>query len=74
MSTGKVTILGLNGHIGQATAKAFVAAGWEVTGMGRTDKHHTPGVRFVLGDSDLVEDMRRAIGESDVVMNALNMR
>lgn len=74
MSTGKVTILGLNGHIGQATAKAFVAAGWEVTGMGRTDKHHTPGVRFVRGDSDSVEDMRRAIGESDVVMNALNMR
>jgi nucleoside-diphosphate-sugar epimerase len=74
MSAGKVTILGINGHIGQATAKAFVAAGWEVTGMGRTDKHHTPGVRFVRGDSDSVEDMRRAIGESDVVMNALNMR
>lgn len=52
MSTGKVTILGINGHIGQATAKAFVAAGWEVTGMGRTDKHHTPGVRFVRGDFD----------------------
>jgi nucleoside-diphosphate-sugar epimerase len=74
MSTGKVTILGINGHIGQATAKAFVAAGWEVTGMGRIDKHHTPGVRFVRGDSDSIEDMRRAIGESDVVMNALNMR
>ena len=74
MSKGKVTVLGINGHIGQAVAKAFVAAGWDVTGMGRSDKHHTPGVRFVQGDSDSVDQMRAAIGDSDVVMNALNMR
>ena len=74
MSTGKVTVLGINGHIGQAVAKAFVDAGWDVTGMGRSDKHHTPGVRFVTGDSDSVEQMRAAIGDSDVVVNALNMR
>lgn len=74
MRKGQVTILGINGHIGQAAATAFVAAGWEVTGMGRSDKHRTPGVRFVRGDSDSVADMRRAIGGSDVVMNALNMR
>ena len=74
MSKGKVTVLGINGHIGRAVAKAFVAAGWEVTGMGRSDKHHAPGVRFVQGDSDSVAEMRVAIGDSDVVMNALNMR
>jgi nucleoside-diphosphate-sugar epimerase len=74
MSKGKVTVLGINGHIGQAVAKAFVAAGWDVTGMGRSDKHHVAGVRFVAGDSDSVEQMRGAIGDSDVVMNALNMR
>src|SRR3569833_3579760 len=74
MSKGKVTVLGINGHIGRAVAKAFVAAGWEVTGMGRSDKHHAPGVRFVQGDSDAVAEMRVAIGDSDVVMNALNMR
>lgn len=74
MSKGKVTVLGINGHIGQAVAKAFVDAGWDVTGMGRSDKHHTAGVRFVQGDSDSVADMRAAIGDSDVVMNALNMR
>ena len=74
MSKGKVTVLGINGHIGHAVARAFVAAGWDVTGMGRSDKHHTPGVRFVQGDSDSVAQMRAAIGESDVVVNALNMR
>lgn len=74
MGKGKVTVLGINGHIGQVVAGAFVAAGWDVTGMARTDKHHVPGVRFVAGDSDSIEDMRRAIGDADVVMNALNMR
>lgn len=74
MSKGQVTVLGINGHIGQAVARAFVAAGWEVAGMGRSDKHHAPGVRFVQGNSDSVEDMRRAIGNADVVVNALNMR
>jgi nucleoside-diphosphate-sugar epimerase len=74
MSKPKVTVLGINGHIGQAVAKAFVAAGWEVTGMGRSDKYRTPGVRFVHGNSDSVDDMRRAIGDAEVVVNALNMR
>jgi nucleoside-diphosphate-sugar epimerase len=73
MRTGKVTVLGVNGHIGQAVAKAFVAQGWEVTGMARSDKHRTPGVRFARGDSDSVEDMRQAIGDAEVVVNALNL-
>ncbi|HWA19257.1 MAG TPA: NAD-dependent epimerase/dehydratase family protein [Devosia sp.] len=73
MSKGKVAILGINGHVGQAAAKGFVAAGWQVTGMGRTDKHRLPGVRFQRGDSDSVADMQAAIGDSDVVVNALNL-
>lgn len=73
MSKGKVAVLGVNGHIGKAVATAFAAAGWDVTGMARTDKHALPGVRFVAGDSDSVADMRRAIGEADVVVNALNL-
>jgi len=74
MSKGKVVVLGVNGHIGQAVARAFVAKGWDVTGMARTDKHRTPGVRFVQGDSDSVAQMRAAIGDAEVVVNALNMR
>lgn len=73
MSKSKVVILGINGHIGRAAAEAFVAAGWDVAGMARTDKAGVPGVRFVRGDSDSVEDMRRAIGDAEVVVNALNL-
>ena len=74
MSKGKVVVLGLNGHIGQAVAVAFRDAGWDVAGMARSDRHRTPGIRYVQGDSDSVEDMRRAIGDAQIVVNALNMR
>lgn len=71
--TGKVTILGINGHIGSHAARAFVAAGWDVTGFGRSNRARIDGVRFIAGDADSVEDMRRAIGDADVVLNALNL-
>lgn len=73
MSKQKVVVLGVNGHIGKGVAQAFVANGWDVTGMARTDRHRLAGVRFVTGDSDSVEDMRRAIGDAPVVVNALNL-
>lgn len=64
---------GVNGHIGKAVAQAFVVAGWDVAGMARTDRHRLAGVRFVQGDANSVDDMRRAIGEAPVVVNALNL-
>ena len=73
MTKGKVTVLGINGHIGRFTAQAFAAAGWDVTGMGRTDKYKLNGIRFMAGDAESVEDMRRAIGDTEVVVNALNL-
>jgi nucleoside-diphosphate-sugar epimerase len=73
MALGKVTILGINGHLGHHLGHAFVAGGWEVVGFGRTDRHHIAGVRFVAGDADNVEDLRRAIGDSDIVVNTLNL-
>lgn len=69
----KVTILGINGRIGQEVAKAFVAAGWDVSGMGRTDKAHLTGVRFVQGDAASPDDVRRVTESADVVVNALNL-
>ena len=68
----KVTVLGINGRIGNHTAKSFAAAGWEVTGFGRSNRHPIEGVRFAAGNSDSVADMRAAIGDSSVVVNALN--
>ncbi len=73
MSKGKVIVLGVNGHVGRVVAEAFLAAGWEVSGMARQDRANIPGVRFVQGDSDSVEAMRAAIGDIDVVVNALNL-
>jgi nucleoside-diphosphate-sugar epimerase len=72
-SKGKIVVLGVNGHIGHAVAEAFVKAGWDVTGMARSDKGKIPGVRYVAGNSDSVDDMRRAIGDAEIVVNALNM-
>ncbi len=73
MNKGNVVVLGVNGHIGRAVAEAFVAAGWDVTGMARTEKHPIAGVRFVAGDSDSVADMAAAIGDAEIVVNALNL-
>jgi nucleoside-diphosphate-sugar epimerase len=70
---GKVTVLGINGHVGQYVARAFAEAGWDVSGMGRSNKHPMSGVTFVKGDADNVADMRAAIGDAEVVVNALNL-
>ncbi|MDB5561346.1 MAG: hypothetical protein JWN11_764 [Hyphomicrobiales bacterium] len=70
---GKVTVLGINGHFGNFAAQAFAAAGWEVSGFGRTNRHPVPGVKFLAGDADNVEDIRKAVADADVVVNALNL-
>ena len=68
-----ITILGITGHIGREAAKAFVAAGWQVTGMGRENRDPVAGVTFVGGDANNVEDIRAAVGQSKMVLNALNL-
>lgn len=73
MARGKVTVLGINGHIGHHVAGALVEAGWEVVGFGRANRRPVPGVRFVRGDADSVADMRAAIGDGEVVVDALNL-
>lgn len=73
MARGKVTVLGINGHVGNPVAAAFAAAGWEVVGFGRSNRRPIAGVRFVEGDARNVEDMRAAIAGSDVVVNALHL-
>ena len=69
----KVTILGINGHIGHHAAEAFAAAGWDVTGFGRSNKHPIAGVAFVKGDARASRTCGAAIGDTDVVVNALNL-
>lgn len=67
-----VTVLGFNGRVGQAVARAFVAAGWNVLGMGRHNSAGLTGVTFIHGDASKPEDVRLATKDADVVVNALN--
>lgn len=69
----KVTVLGINGHIGHAAAQAFVEAGWDVVGFGRSNKNPIAGVTFVKGDADNIADMEAAIGDAEVVLHALHL-
>lgn len=73
MTSGTITILGINGAIGRATAKAFLKRGWHVVGFGRSNKHPLPGVEFFKGDADNVADMAAAISNADIVFNGLNL-
>jgi len=68
-----ITILGINGRIGQDAARAFVAADWQVTGFGREDRVHIPGVRFIAGNGENAEDVARATAPSEVVLDAINL-
>jgi nucleoside-diphosphate-sugar epimerase len=74
MTKGKVTVLGSNGHIGNAAMIAFRDAGWSVTGLGRTNRKPVNGTLFVAGDADDVEVVRAAIADADVVVHALHLR
>ena len=72
-SNRKVIVLGINGHIGNAVARAFLAAGYEVDGFGRSNRQPIAGVNFIKGDAGDVEAMRTAIGDTELVFNALNL-
>jgi nucleoside-diphosphate-sugar epimerase len=70
---GTVTILGINGRIGQFAAKAFIDEGWRVTGFGRENRAPFDGFEFRQGDGFKLEDVARAVEGADVVVHALNL-
>ena len=73
MSKGKVTVLGINGHIGHHAAQAFQQAGFSVTGFGRSNRHPVDGVTFIQGDAGSLEDIKAAVADAGIVVNALNL-
>ena len=73
MSKGIVTVLGINGHIGHHAARAFQAAGFTVTGFGRSNRNPIAGVGFHQGDAASLDDLKAAITGADIVVNALNL-
>ena len=73
MSKGRVTVLGSNGHIGNAAMIAFRDAGWQVTGFGRSNRRPVAGTQFIEGDANDVDQVTRAIADADVVVHALHL-
>ena len=75
MSKQKVIVIGINGHVGHHIAKAFVEAGWDVTGFGRSNRQPIAGVRFVKGDAESVvfvrEHAERYVTTIDAVVRFL---
>lgn len=76
MSTAKgtIVILGAAGRIGDAAARAFVEAGWNVRGVGRNARlgEMAPGVDPVRADAADGDALTRACDGADVILNALN--
>jgi nucleoside-diphosphate-sugar epimerase len=69
-----IVILGAAGRIGDAAAKAFLAAGWRVKGVARNAKAATlrQGVEVVQADAYDRPSLIRAVQGADVILNALN--
>lgn len=69
-----VVILGAAGRIGDAAAKAFLAAGWRVKGVARNAKAATlrKGVEVIEADAYDRRSLIRAVDGADVILNALN--
>lgn len=73
MTTQTVLILGANGRIGAAAARAFAQAGWRVRGMARRPLENLAGVQWIEGDAGNVHSVRAAAKDADVVVNGLNL-
>ncbi len=69
-----IVILGAAGRIGDAAAKAFLAAGWRVRGLARNAKAATlrAGVEVIEADAYDRKSLIRAVEGADVILNALN--
>lgn len=74
MTKTKVTILGSNGHLGNAAMIAFRDAGWSVTGLGRSNRRPVAGTRFIAGNADEIDTVRAAIADADIVVHGLHLR
>ena len=73
MSKGRITVLGSNGHMGNAAMIAFRDAGWQVKGLGRANRRPVPNTEFVAGDADMVAVVQAAIADADVVFHGLHL-
>lgn len=73
MTQQRALILGLNGKMGAAAARAFADAGWAVTGVARRAPENQSRVKFVAGDAADPKVIRPLAAQADVVVNGLNL-
>lgn len=73
MTKENVTVLGSNGHIGNAAMRAFAEAGWTVTGLARANRKPVPNTTVIIGDANDLETVRAATADADVVVHALHL-
>ncbi|WMT89159.1 NAD-dependent epimerase/dehydratase family protein [Pelagibacterium sp. H642] len=73
MPFNTITILGITGGIGYASAQAFLKAGWRVKGFARANRHPIQGVEFIAGNAGSLDDLKAATAGSDLVLNGLNL-
>jgi nucleoside-diphosphate-sugar epimerase len=69
-----IVVLGAAGRVGDAAARAFIAAGWRVKGVARNAKaaQLAPGVEVVRADAFDRASLIAACQGADVILNALN--
>ena len=73
----KAVVLGGNGQVGSAAARALLAAGWDVTSSGRSEARfpvdlREAGARFVQSDRYAVRDLRDLLHDgADVVVDTI---
>ena len=73
MTKGNVTVLGSNGHIGNAAMIAFRDADWDVAGLGRSNRRPVSKTQFIQGNANDLGVVKAAIAEADVVVHALHL-
>ncbi len=73
MQGSTILVLGPNGGIGKAVAKAFLAEGWTVLGLVRPGKSAGEGITTVAADLFDAAAVAAASGHVDIVFNGLNV-
>jgi len=65
-------VLGATGGVGGETARALLAAGWQVTALTRRLATRSSDIRWVQGDALHADDVRAAARGASVIVHAVN--
>ncbi|MDQ7996710.1 MAG: NAD-dependent epimerase/dehydratase family protein [Luteibacter sp.] len=65
-------VLGATGGVGGETARALIAAGWNVNALTRHTGKTGDGIRWIEGDAMVAADVLRAADGAQVIVHAVN--